>query len=170
MADAGAIIDTNVSVGRWPFRRVVGDEVAKLVDGLKSHGVMQAWVGSFEGLFHRDLTGVNARLTQSCAAEGPALLTPFGSINPKLPDWEEDLRRCREEHHMQGIRLHPNYHGYTLADPAFASLLSAAAERELIVQLVVSMEDERTQNNQFRVPHVDCTRLPRSSRSDPNCG
>jgi hypothetical protein len=71
-------------------------------------------------------------------------------VNPKLPDWEEDLRRCHEEFGCRD-RVHPNYHDYTLTDPAFLRLLQLAAERGLIVQVAAWMEDERCPNPLLRV-------------------
>ena len=151
------IIDTNVSLFQWPFRRLPLDDVASLEKKLRSLGITEAWSGSFEGIFHRDLGEANARLVKKC--RDYPLFVPIGSINPSLPGWEDDLRRCFEEHKMIGIRLHPNYHGYSLSSPEFIKLVDLVTEVGRFIQLVVTMEDTRTQNEQLRVEDVDLSQL-----------
>lgn len=160
-APAGpAWIDANVSLFHWPFRRLPLDEPAALATRLAALGIGEAWAGSFEGLLHRDLDGVNTRLAAACRDSRTLRLRPFGSVNPLLPDWSEDLRRCAHVHGMPGIRLHPNHHGYGLEHPAFERLLHLAGEAGLLVQLAASTEDTRTQPPQTQVADVDLRPLP----------
>jgi predicted TIM-barrel fold metal-dependent hydrolase len=154
---AEQITDTHVYLGHWPHEQLPIEDPTKLIEELQRNNVSQAWVGSFEGLFHKDIAAVNERLIESCKASNrantrrptvadppqPALI-PFGTINPTLPDWEEDVRRCHEVFHMPGIRLHPDYHGYTLDDPRFTRVLDLAAAGGLIVQLVACLENRQT--------------------------
>ncbi|HEX5443499.1 MAG TPA: amidohydrolase family protein [Pirellulales bacterium] len=162
------IVDTNVWLSRWPFRRLPHDEPPALAAMLRRHGVVEAWVGSFDGLLHRDLAAVNTRLVNECRETAADLLAPFGTINPRLPDWQEDLRRCHEEHRMPGIRLAPGYHGYRLDEPEFAALLDGAAKRGLLVELVVSLEDQRTQHPLLRAAPVDAAPLVELVRRLPD--
>ncbi len=150
------IVDTNVSLFHWPFRRLPLDETEVLVDKFRTLGVSQAWAGSFEGILHRDISGVNSRLAEACSRIPE--LVPIGSINPNLPGWEADLRRCIDLG-MPGIRLHPNYHGYSLDDSMFAELLKQASKAERIVQIAVSLEDGRTQSDLVRISDVDVSPL-----------
>lgn len=154
------ICDTNVNLFRWPFRRLPLDETGKLVAKLRSLGITRAFSGSFEGLFHRDLAAANDRLMEECA-RFPELV-PAVSINPSAPGWQRDFAAATSI-----VRLHPGYHGYGLDHPGFGELLAAAADRKCLVQLVIAIEDARTQPELMRVPGVDLGPLPAAMAESP---
>ncbi len=162
------IIDTNLYLSRWPTRRLPYDQTPELVALLKRRGITEAWTGSFDALLHRDLSQVNRTIARTCHEQGKGLLRPVGAVNPRLPGWKEDLRLCAEDLRMHAIRLHPNYHGYELADPRFQELLDLAAQHKLLVQIVARMEDPRTQHPLLRGDDLDVTPLPQLARSHPN--
>ena len=156
----GHLVDTNVSLMAWPFRRLKYESTKALVAKLRRHRIREAWAGTYEALLHKNVAELNARLAAECRERGEGMLIPFGTVNPAWPDWQEDLRRCHEVHRMAGIRLLPNYHGYKLDHPEFARLLGQAARRGLIVQIAVCMDDERIHHPRLEVPPVDVAPLP----------
>jgi hypothetical protein len=168
-APKAAVIDTNVYLGRCPFRRLPLDEPAKLAAGLQSTGVTQAWVAPFESLLHRDLDPLNGQLAETCRSfEQGGFFIPIGAINPKLPGWRETLRRCVDIHKMPAIRLHPGHNNYPLDDPALLALLGEAQQRNVLVQIALLMEDPRTQHPRVIVPAVDPSPLLTSLPELPN--
>ncbi len=154
------ITDVNVYLSRWPFRRLPHDETASLARKLKQNQIQRAFAGSFDGLLQKDLMAVNQRLVKECQTHGKKLLIPVGSINPRLPGWEDDVIACDEKWKMPGIRLHPNYHEYELSDPVVEKLFALAAERGLFIQIAMRMEDDRTHHPLMRIPDVKFDALP----------
>lgn len=164
---ATSIVDVNCQIGRWPFRELRQATASALAARLKQQGVATAWVGAFEGVLHRDLTAVNARLSEECRRDGDGILIPVGAINLTLPGWRDDVDRCKNQHGMKIVRLHPNYHAYALDDPRCRELIALCAEQGLVVQIAAQMEDQRTQNAVMQVKPVDLRPLPALLKTDP---
>jgi len=155
-ASAGApvgLVDTNINLFEWPFRKLKYRDTATLVAKLRKHRVVEAWAGSFEALFHKDINGVNERLAAECRAHGRGLLRPFGTVNLAWPDWEEDLRRLHEVFKMPGVRIYPGYQPFDLAHPDLTRLVATVRDRGLVLQVVFGLEDTR-------VHHPDLTLVP----------
>src|SRR5687768_13797382 len=116
------IVDCNVHLFQWPFRKLKYDRTEKLVAKLRKHRITQAWAGSFEAILHKQLDASNRRLAEECRTRGDGMLIPLGCVNPAWPDWQEDLRRCHEQYGMAGVRLYPACHGYGLGHPELPRL------------------------------------------------
>jgi predicted TIM-barrel fold metal-dependent hydrolase len=162
------IIDTNIHLFDWPFRKLKYARTKTLVAKLRMHRIVKAWAGSFEAVLHKQLDGVNRRLAEECRTHGDGMLTAIGSVNPVWPDWEEDLGRCHEQYQMRGVRLFPAYHGYSLDHPAVTGLLAEAAKRDLLVQIVLRMEDERVHHTAIHIGAVNVSPLAEVLQKIPN--
>jgi len=162
---AEPIVDAHAYLGHWPLQRLSCATGAELADALRARGVAQAWVGSFDGLLHKDVAAVNQRLADDCRRAADKLLTPLGTINPTLPDWQEDLRRCHQVHRMPGVRLHPRYHAYGLDDGQFIEVLKSATRRGMFVQVVVDLEGAPPSGLMAPQYAVDASALEVSARS-----
>jgi predicted TIM-barrel fold metal-dependent hydrolase len=137
------IIDSNVHLFDWPFRKLKYARTEALATKLRKHRITKAWAGNFEAVLHTQFDAANRRLAEECRSKGDGMFVPIGSIDPSGPDWEEDLRRCHEQYRMAGVRLYPTYHGYGLDHPEFAKLVDATARRGMLMQIALRMEDER---------------------------
>jgi uncharacterized protein len=153
------IIDSNVHLFEWPFRKLKYDRTEALIAKLRRHRITQAWAGSFEAVLHKQLDAINHRLAEECRTRGGGVLIPIGTINPSWPDWEEDLRRCHERYGIKGLRLYPTYHGYTSDHPEFTRMLDEAAKRGMLIQIAMRMEDERVHHPAIDVPLINTSQL-----------
>jgi predicted TIM-barrel fold metal-dependent hydrolase len=161
------IVDCNVHLFEWPFRKLKYDRTDALVAKLRKHRITQAWAGSFEAVLHKQLDAINRRLADECMKHRGGMLIPIGSVNPAWSDWEEDVRRCHEQYGMRGLRLYPNYHGYTLDHPEFVRLLDVAVKRNLIVQIAIRMEDIRVHHAAASIPDVNISPLSDAMKKVP---
>lgn len=149
------IIDTNINLFEWPFRHLKYGNTQALVKKLRQHRITQAWAGSFDALFHKDLDGVNARLVKECELNGDGMLLPFGTVNLAWPNWEEDLRQCHEVYHMPGIRIYPIYQTFDPTHTDFSRFVQQVTDRGLILQIVGDMEDIRHHHPIIEVREVN---------------
>lgn len=170
-AKTSAMVDCNISIGQWPFRFHQGQETSSIpaqCSRLRDKGLTRGWAGSFEGIFYRDVAMANDILHDRCVEYASRLLLPVYTINPTLPSWERDLSRCTIIDDFRVIRLHPNYHGYTLDDARFLRLLEAATTAKFLIQIVAQMEDERTQHPLMQVKPVNLKPLPAVLKKVPD--
>ena len=161
-------IDTNCHLGNWPFRKLEYADAEGLLRLMDRHGVDQAWVGAFEGVFYRDCAQGNRDLLASLAGHEDRL-RPWAAINPAFPAWETDLQEALAAG-MAGLRLYPNYHGYALDDACVRELLGALGPsgtsgtsgptQPVPVAIYHKFVDERLHHWTCLVPPVEMTMEP----------
>jgi len=137
-------IDIAAHVGHWPFRPFP-ETCRSLLSRMDATQVTTAVVSNLNGLFYQNPENANAELATWLAddAEARRRLIPFAVINPTYPGWRDDASACLKQRAFAGVRLYPQYHDYTLADPALAELFRWAEDEQTAVAFSLRMIDAR---------------------------
>ena len=146
------LIDVNTYIGHWPFRQLRHNTSQKLLRQMDKKGIDQAWVSSASGVFYKNPQSANEDLARQSRRHRERLV-PFAVINPTYAGWQHDLAACADED-FRGIRLYPHYHNYALADACCNELVSAAAERGMVVSLPIRQVDSRQRHWLVDIPDV----------------
>lgn len=113
------------------------------------YGIRPKGTGMAEDLLTRMDTGGIHRAVVHTAATAPAQVIPannwvlevkerfdrfipFGTVHPGYEKWEQELDRL-EERGISGIKLHPDFQGIWLNDPALYPLLEAVQGRFIVM-------------------------------------
>ncbi len=147
------LIDMNAYLGHWPFRKLRHNTAPELVALMDDRGIDLACVSSASAIFYKNSQAGNEDLAAE-VADHPDRLIPFAVINPTYADWEHDLSVCAESFGVKGLRLYPNYHNYTLADPCCHALVRAATELGLVVSMVQRQIDQRQRHWLLEIPDL----------------
>ncbi len=144
-------IDVHAYCGPWAFRHIPDVEPDALVRRLARAGIHRALVSATEAVLYKDPQQANRLLAERVQRQ-PERLLPVATLNPRLLGWEADWDWCLRMLAPVGLRLHPNYHGYSLASlEARALIAAAAAQLGLIIFVVNRLEDERVNHPLARV-------------------
>ena len=97
------------------------------------------------------------------ARSAPGRLFPLGSVHPLYPDPESELKRIRAAG-LRGVKIHPDYMGVTVDDPAFDPIFEICASLGLFI-LTHAGFDVYSPRMVYASPDRILRRLERSPRT-----
>jgi len=139
------LIDINAYIGHWPFRQVKYNTCETRLQLMDQFGVDISVISNLNGVFYKNTQSANDELYEEMKSNRRFRdrFIPFAVINPIYSGWQDDFKESIEKMGMNGIRLHPKYHGYDLTNPSCIELVKMARDRGLPVALSLRMVDRR---------------------------
>lgn len=147
-----ALIDTNVSLGHWPWMDFTGLTASVLEARLASHGIEQAWVCAADSILFPDPDVTDDRLVSALSPS--SRLMPVKTVNPLLGNWRESLSRALGPLGLRLVKIYPNYHRYSLLGPAVVELAARLSREDVPLLIALRVEDERNQYPLMRASPV----------------
>ena len=136
------ILDMHVLLGRWPFAPLQYDTVEGVLELMDRAGIDKAVVTSLNSVFYYDCEIGNREVGRACA-QHPDRFIPFAVLNPHLLLWKEHLQECLQAYGVKGVKLHPDYHKYSLLDDGAAEIMAETQRLDLPVWIQTSIQDMR---------------------------
>ena len=160
------IIDVNAYLGHFAFRRLRHNTADSLLALMDSKRIDKAVVSSAAAITYRNAQAGNEEVARETGGHRDRLI-PFAVINPFYAGWQDDLKICHEEFGMRGLRLYPKWHNYGLSSPCCRELISAAAERGMVVSIPIRAEDNRQRSWLLNVPDVPLPEIVELVKAHP---
>ncbi|MEM2561422.1 MAG: amidohydrolase family protein [Candidatus Bathyarchaeia archaeon] len=159
------IADVNAFLGDWPFRSLRGD-VNSLLKLMAKCKVDVAFVSSLNAIFYKDLEEANLRLWHNL--KGVRALIGVCTINPSFPESIEHLDKCVSEMGMVGVKIHPNYHGYSLEDNSVNQFFEECSKKDVPVIVPLRIQDERIHHPSSKVPPIPVAQIISTAKRNPS--
>ena len=149
------MIDADVLMGHYPFRPFPrpSHDPHQIKDYLQERGIQRACLASLHAAFYADPQQGNAEVLPQIRQDN--FFLPVATLNPALPNWRATLARAADEYGCHMVRLLPNYHQYSLAEPFVDDFLDAVQQLGVVIAIVKRLEDERMHPQLMKVPTVD---------------
>jgi predicted TIM-barrel fold metal-dependent hydrolase len=135
------IIDGNVLIGNWPFRKLPCIKAGQVQKILLASGINRALAASLDAILFRNVQDGN-EILYSDLARHRDFFTPVATINPSYARWEKDYEQALQEK-CAAIRIYPEYQGWRLLDFCARELYRACQEDNLPLILTAEIEDAR---------------------------
>jgi len=136
------LLDINAYIGHWAFRQLRYNTAEKLVTLMDKFAIDKAIVASINATLYKNVQSANEEIARETKEYADRLI-PFAVLNPLYAGWERDLIRCKEDLGLKGLRLYPQYHGYSLTDKNGLKIIDAAAELGWVIQVPMTLVDRR---------------------------
>jgi len=132
---------------------MLGNATLTLLALMDAKEIDKAVVSSASAITYRNAQAGNEELAEEVRGHSDRLI-PYAVINPFYAGWQDDLKICREEFGMVGLRLYPKWHNYQLSSPCCRDLVNAATERGMVISIPIRVEDNRERSWLLNVPDV----------------
>jgi uncharacterized protein len=160
------LCDVHAHIGHWPFRRLPFTDAPTLLREMDRLEIQRAAVCHNHGVFYKNTQSSNEELLRDLEKVRDRLL-PVATLNPVYVGAEADFRRCVQGHAVAGLRLVPQYHGYSLEDPRAISLAAAAGQAKIPVIVPRLLVDPRQRHRLDVEETVDLAALAAFARKVP---